>query len=266
MRRGSTPVGLLAAELRKLTTLPAVRAGVAVSVLGSAALTVLNAVTVRQAITAGRPDLLADTSPFETAFASMPIGTVGAVVVGVVAIGSEYTANGPDTGGGRQITATLAAAPHRARLLAVKAGAVVLAVVAAAAVSIPASTLVARVLVGAAGTETVPVGDQVARSLGGATYWTLTALIAFAITVLTRSGTVPLLVLIPNSSVVSVPLLLTTLTDLAYWLPDLAGRRLFTGVDTVGGGLGTVPGALVMAGWAAVLLVVAGVVFSRRDA
>ena len=91
-------------------------------------------------------------------------------------------------------------------------------------------------------------------------------LIAFAITVVTRSGIVPLIVLIVNSSLVSVSLLLTRLTPLAHWLPDLAGRRLFGGVSTVEGGLDAVPGGLVMSAWTLALLLVAGFVFARRDA
>ena len=93
-------------------------------------------------------------------------------------------------------------------------------------------------------------------------------LIAFAITVLARSGIIPLIILIANSSVVSVSLLLTNLTPAAHWLPDMAGRNLFgfPADSVVPGGLDPTPGAIVMAGWALALLIVAGIVFRRRDA
>ncbi len=129
----------LSAELRKAATLPAVWAGVAVTVLGSIALTMINASTTRNAVESGRPQLVADTSPFEAAFAMMPLGTVGAVVIGVVLIGSEYTSNSAEAGGGRQITATLAAMPRRVNVLAAKALTLVLAVLGTAAVALPAS-------------------------------------------------------------------------------------------------------------------------------
>ncbi|MFT4295038.1 MAG: hypothetical protein QM582_06455 [Micropruina sp.] len=256
----------VAAELSKCLTLPGCWAGAAVAGLGSVALTVLNAQVVHNALASGRPESIADASPFETAFAAMPLGTVGAVVLGVLAIGSEYAPNSPDAGGGRQIGVTLTALPHRVELLAAKAFAVVLLVVGIAAATLPVTVGIARLIIGEFAVETVTPRDAVVRCLGGTLYWTLTGLMALAITTLTRSSTVPLIVLIMNSSLVSVSLLLTNLTPLAHWLPDLAGRRLFAGIDTVEGGLDAVPGAWVMGGWTAALLVVAAVVLHRRNA
>lgn len=255
-------------ELSKTATLPGVWAGMAVAVIGSVALTILNAVTVRSAVTSGRPELVADTSPFETAFAMMPLGTVGAVVIGVIAMSSEYTAVRTDAGGGRQIATTLTALPGRLRLLTAKALSVFVLVATIAVVAVPLSVLVARVIIGDAATELVTVGDAARRWAGGALYWVLMGLLAFAITVLARSGIIPLIVLIANSSVVSFSLLLTNLTPIAHWLPDMAGRNLFgfPADSVVAGGLDPVPGALVMAGWTLALLLVAGVVFRRRDA
>ncbi|MFF2620752.1 ABC transporter permease [Oerskovia jenensis] len=257
---------VFAAELHKAVTLPAVWVGAAVAVLGTAALTLLNSVGVRDALVAGRPEDAGYGSAFDTAFASMPIGTVGAVVIGVVAMSSEFTANSPDAGGGRQIGTTLVAVPRRVGALLAKAAVVVLLVLVTSAVAIPASVALAETIVGEAASSTVVVDEAVGRVLGTALYWTLTALLALSVTVFTRSGVVPLLVLVVNSSLVSVSLLLTNLTPLAHWLPDMAGRRLFGDVDTVAGGLAAVPGALVMTGWAVALLVVATAVFSRRDA
>ena len=257
----------LAAELRKAATLPAAWAGVAVALLGSLGITLLNALTTRNAIAAGRADELLDsTSPFETGYAAAPLGTVGAVIIGVVLISSEYTANSPDAAGGRQLTTTLAVVPQRFAVLAAKAATVVLLVAATALVTLPACLALSRALVGEGALETVSAHEALMRWLGAALYWTLTGLQASAITVLTRSGIVPLVVLIMNSSLVSVSLLLTNLTPLAHWLPDMAGRRLFGGIGTVDGGLEALPGALVMVAWTVALLAVAGAVFSRRDA
>jgi hypothetical protein len=90
-----------------------------------------------------------------------------------------------------------------------------------------------------------------------------------AITVLARSGVIPLVVLIANSSLVSVSILLTHLTPLAYYLPDLAGMRLFVADDSLGlfaEALDPLTGALVMAAWALGLLALSAAVFHRRDA
>lgn len=255
----------LVAELRKAVTLPATWVAVAVTLFGSAGITVLNAVATRTALGSGNLESRAFTSAFETAYAAAPLGTVGAVVLGVVVVSSEYVTNSTDAGGGRQITTTLTAGPHRTGLLLAKALTVVLLVLATAALTIPTGVTVAGLIIG----DHAPVlaWDVVlTRSMGATLYWVLTALIALAVTVLTRSGLVPLVVLITNSSLVSVSLLLTQITPLAHWLPDMAGRRLFGGLSTVEGGLSAGPGALVMAAWALGLLTVAGLVFSRRDA
>jgi ABC-2 type transport system permease protein len=256
----------LRAELGKAVTLPATLVAVVVGLFGTAAVTALNSLTVHHALTTGRPDLVASTAPLDIAFAAMPLGTVAAVIIGVTTISSEYTANRADAGGGRQISTTLAAVPHRMRLLTAKVLTVVLLVVAMAVVAIPVTVGLAHAVIGPAGSDTVPLGEAFARGLGGTLYWTLTALLALAITVLTRSGLVPLIVLIVNSSLVSVSLLLLRLTPWANWLPDLAGRRLFGGLSTVEGGPSATPGAVVMAGWSLGLLVIAGAVFARRDA
>ena len=258
----------VAAELRKTVTLPATSAALAVAALGSIAITALNAVGVRNALADGHPELVAYTSPVEAVFSAVPLGTVGAVILGVIVMSSEYTANSSDAGGGRQITATLTATPRPLAVLGAKAVAVVLLVAATAAVTVPASLALADAVIGDAAPAPDRLGDTIARSLGVGLYWALTALIALAITVLTRSGIVPLIVLIANSSLVSVSLLLTNLTPLARYLPDLAGIRLFERDEFIAldDALDPVTGALVMAAWAAGLLAVAAVVFNRRDA
>lgn len=258
----------LGAELRKTATLPAALAAFAVAVLGLVSVATLNAFSVRNAVAAGRPELVAYTSPVEAVLAAVPLGTVGAVILGVVAISSEYTVNRSDAGGGRQVTATLTAVPWRAGVLALKALTVVLLVAVAAAVAIPAALAVAHAVIGDAAPATTDPDGPLTRSLGAGLYWALTALIALAITVLTRSGIIPLIVLIANSSLVSVSLLLSHVTPLARYLPDLAGSRLFASgsLAALDEPLDPLTGGLVMAGWAAGLLTIAAAVFARRDA
>lgn len=256
-------------ELMKAATLPAVWTGVLVAVCGCAAITALNAFTVRQAIATGTEHQVSDTSPFETAFAAIPVlGVVASIVIGVVIIGSEYTAGRTESGGARQIATTLSAVAHRPTLFVAKALVVIVAVGGTALIAIPASIGLAQAIIAEGGVETVSGEQAVSRSLGAALYWCLMALMAMAITTITRSGVLPLAVLIANSSVVSLSLLLTRLTPVAHWLPDSAGRELFgfPSEYAIEGGLDATQGASVMGAWTLALLIVAGMVFSRRDA
>lgn len=257
----------VAAELRKTATLPGSLVAVTVALFGSLAITVLNSLSVRAALRSGHPDHVGYTSPTEAAFSAIPIGTVAAVILGVLVISSEYTANSPDAGGSRQITATLAATPRRLALLAAKAAAAAFLILATAAITIPACLAVAQLVVGGPFAAYAP-GDTAARAAGAALYWTLTGLMALAITVLTRSGIVPLIVLIVNNSLVSASVLLSHVTSLAFYLPDLAGMRLFAD-DPLGqfeDALDPLTGGLVMAAWALGLLAFSSAVFARRDA
>ncbi|RKQ89812.1 hypothetical protein U746_1055 [Mycolicibacterium mucogenicum 261Sha1.1M5] len=256
-------------EARKILTLPGVWIAFAVATVGAAAITAFNAMTVRSAVASGDTSRLADTSAFEAGFAAAPIiGVVGAIVVGALAIGSEYTTDRAESGGGRQITTTLTASTTRPALYAAKVLVVCVVTIALAAVSIPGNYALARALVGDAGTETVSLESGISRAGGAALYWVLMALIAFAITALARSVMLPLAILIANGSGVSFSLLLRNVTPLADYLPDMAGKNLFGFPPefTVEGGLAPVPGAIVMAAWAFGLLLAGAIAFQRRDA
>lgn len=264
-----TPVRAVRAEFGKALSLPAVWIALAVTLGGTAAITILNVVFTRADAALPAAEQVYDASAFEAGFAAMPIiGVVGAIIVGVVVMSSEYAAAQTEAGGARQIATSLVAVPRRGVLFASKAIVVATIVLASALVTIPGSIGLATLMLQDLPTDAVPAVDAVWRSVGATVYWLCMGLIAFAITALVRSGIVPLIVLIANSSLVSFTLLLTNLTPLANWLPDMAGRNLFgfPPDSVVPGGLDAVPGGIVMAAWAAVLLVIAGIVFARRDA
>ncbi|MFF5625179.1 ABC transporter permease [Microbacterium sp. NPDC012755] len=259
-----TAVRALLAELRKLMTLPGVWIGCAVTIAGFAGIALLNAFMAKDALLSGDTDGYHLVSVFDSAYAAAPLGTVGAVIVGVLAIGSEYSANTSDAGGGRQITSTLLALPRRGLLIAAKAAAVLLVGIATGIAALAAGVGISVAVIG----DLLPftTDDSPLAALGALLYWALTGLIAFGITALVRSVIVPLIILIVNNTVVSVSVLLANLTPLAYWLPDMAGRKLFSGLDMMEGGLGAATGALVMAAWALAFAVAGAVVFARRDA
>ena len=238
------------AELTKLTSLPAVWIAVAIGLVLPAGVAVLNASNSR-----ARPSA-------DTGFRDLAIGVIAAIVIGVVAVSSEYLAEGEESGGSRQITTSLTAVPSRSRFLLAKAAAIA-ATVGLLALITSAITLTATDLSSAdvsIGTSDLP------RALGIAAYWIFSALLAAGITLITRSGIIPLSVLIVNISVVSVSFLLTKVTHFAYYFPDLAGTHLFLRASDDPVGLSPVVGGLVMGLWVAAVAGIGATVFVRRDA
>ncbi|MEU9691935.1 ABC transporter permease [Amycolatopsis japonica] len=232
-------------ELRKLTSLPSVWAAVAIGVLLPAALTFLNARAAARR--GGNVDL---------GFQELAFGVVGAIILGVVAVSSEYTTEGENAGGGRQITTSLTVVPSRRRLLITKLAAMITVVAALATVS---SAITLTIV------EALGVSDF-GRLPGVVLYWMLTALLASGLTLVTRNGILPLTVLILNTSVVTVTYLLTKLTPLAAFFPDLAGFRMFIERVELPVQLSPVTGGLVMTAWVAALLTAGFLVFRGRDA
>ncbi|WP_394361529.1 ABC transporter permease [Amycolatopsis sp. SB7-3] len=232
-------------ELRKLTSLPSVWAAVAIGVLLPAALTFLNARAAARR--GGNVDL---------GFQELAFGVVGAIILGVVAVSSEYTTEGENAGGGRQITTSLTVVPSRWRLLITKLAAMVTVVAALAAVSSAVTLTIV---------EALGVSDF-GRLPGVVLYWVLTALLASGLTLVTRNGILPLTVLILNTSVVTVTYLLTKLTPLAAFFPDLAGFRMFIERVELPVRLSPVTGGLVMTAWVTALLTAGFLVFRGRDA
>ncbi|WNV88365.1 ABC transporter permease [Umezawaea sp. Da 62-37] len=230
------------AELRKLLTLPSARAGFALGLVLPPGILMISAVPEEASRDAG--------------FVQLILGVIGAIVLGVVSTSSEYTAEGEDSPGGRQITTSLTGTASRARFLAAKAGALASAVAVLALVTATLTLALTR-----------PLPDNVVpRVVGVVVYWTLTALLAHAITLLTRNGVVPLTLLILNTSVVSVTFLLSKITPLAAYFPDMAGSHMFLHRIASPVDIAPITGGLVMAAWVFALLAVAAVVVHRRDA
>ena len=239
----------LRAELSKLATLPFVWLAIAASLAVPTGIAVITSLT-----TTPGPD---------TGFAELAIGVLGAIILGVAAIGSEYTSEGEESAGSRQITTTFTAIPFRTRLLCAKVAAVAITTAAVAIIAVALVFATVHLLLGPEAPALT--GDTVARAGGAVIYWVLMALLGFGLTVLTRNGIIPMAILIANSSAVTVTYLLAQSIPAANYLPDLAGMRMFTTVRT-SVEIDPVVGGLVMAAWVIVLLAAAGVVFSRRDA
>ena len=256
------------AEFRKLAGLPSTLVAIGITLVCSVGITALNASQIRAKLAAGNSGSINHTALANTVFNGPSMGVVGMIVLGVVIISGEYTVNTSDAGGGRQILTSLACVPRRGRLLAAKG--VVLAVVsgALAAVLLPTTMVLAQAILGRYAEPLRPmVGDLAGRVIAGSVaYWIGTALIAFAVTVLTRHGLVPLIVFIANGSVVSVGLLLAKFTPIGRFLPDVAGAQMFAVNYPLPGMLSPAWGGIVLGLWTVVLLGIAATVFVRRDA
>lgn len=249
-------VRLVRAELGKLFGLPTAWAGLILGTVLAPVIALLNAPYTRRAIADGT---LTGTS--DLGLNDLGIGLIGPMILGVVVLSSEYTSTGDDSPGARQLTATLTAMPGRGRLLAAKTTALVLVVAAQAVVTAGATLLLTQMLY--AGHVPAPAPARVAAAI---LYWVLTALLAYAITLITRTGIVPLTLLIINSTVVSVSYLLTKVTDLAAYLPDIVGAQMFIRDADFPVAIAPVTAGLVMTAWVVALLAAGAVLFHRRDA
>lgn len=248
-------VSLLDAELRKLLGLRTAWVGLLVGFLAAPALVFVSAGGTRRAIAEG---LYTDSS--DLGFQTLGIGVLGAMILGVVTVSSEYTPTGEDAPGARQLTATLAAMPRRARLLTAKGAALTLVVAVQGLVTTVATLALTRLVHGSLVPSPAP-----GRLAGAVLYWVLIGLLAYALTLIFRNGIVTLTVLVVNSSIVSVSYLLTKVTSAAVYLPDIVGAHLF--LNEVGDhDVAPVTAGLVMAAWVAALLALAGWLFGRRDA
>ncbi|MBL7259967.1 hypothetical protein [Paractinoplanes lichenicola] len=247
---------LVVAELRKLLGLPTAWAGLVFGLIAAPALVFVNAPALRRAAETGQLVNAADVG-----YQNLGIGLLGALILGVVAVSSEYTSTGDDSPGARQLTSTLLAMPARHRLLAAKGAALVLVV----AVQGALTALVTLWLTGLLMPDYAPPFSAV-RVGAAVLYWVLLALLAYSVTLIFRNGIITLTVFIVNSSVVSVSYLLTKLTPAAAYLPDIVGAHMFLRSQPADITIPPVTAGLTMTAWVTALLALAAYLFHRRPA
>ncbi|MFC6650844.1 ABC transporter permease [Paenibacillus rhizoplanae] len=253
------------AELSKLFSLPGIWLACLIGALAPAVIAALDAIAEKEAIIAGISTRLP-----EMGYSGLGLGVQGVIILGVLAVSSEYVTEGSEAGGGQQITTSLAAVPSRLHFLLAKAGAVTVISLLLSMVAILTTVAATQLILG----DYTPEFER-SRLIGAVCYWTFTALFALALTLLTKNGIIPLAVLLINSSLVSFSVLLYNVTKLALYLPDRAGFEMFmftgSGVHTPGTSSLFVQyhtpftGGLIMFAWVAVLLMLAVLMFHRRD-
>lgn len=239
------------AELSKLFSLPSIWLAFFIGIFGSAIIAILDSLGEKEDIIAGVSTRLS-----EIGYIGLAFGIPGVIIIGVIAVSSEYFTESSESGGGQQLTTSLTAVSSRIHFLFAKAGAVTV-------VSLLLSIIALFTTMGA---TYLTLGEyapaiEISRYIGVICNWIFTALLAFGITVLTKNGIIPLTILILNASVVTVSYLLSNITKLGFYLPDSAGRDMFMG----DGYFSPFVGGLIMFTWVAVLFIVAAIVFYRRD-
>lgn len=247
----------LAAELRKLATLTGVWIGAAIGLIIPVAITAY--VENIQAPQYGTPP-----SPDDGYQQLIIIGVLGAIIIGVLAVSSEYAVEDAESGGGRPLATALTVHPKRVSLLLAKFAAVGIVVTLLAAVA-TTLTLIAKALPLEEGLSSLGA-DDLARGTGVIVYWVLTGWIAQGITLLTRSGIIPLAVLIVNSTAVPFSYLLSQAIPAAGFLPDRAGYSMVIRTQPTTLHLDPVIGGLVMLAWTLAIAAAGAVAFHRRDA
>ncbi|WP_238651938.1 ABC transporter permease [Paenibacillus piscarius] len=243
----------LQAELSKLFSLPGIWLAFLIGILGPAAFAALDCIAEKEDILAGISTRLP-----EVGFIGLGFGVQGVILLGVLAVSSEYVTESSEAGHGQQITTSLTAVSSRLQVLLAKAAAVSVVSILLCSLAIAAIVPVTRLILG----EYAPAMEWT-RLAGATLYWMFTALIAFSFTVLTKNGMIPLTLLMINSSLVSFSVLLAKVTTLAYYLPDRAGIDMFMSMSDAYHT--PLAGGLVMLAWVAVLLAIAAIVFQRRD-
>lgn len=241
------------AELSKLISLPGIWLALLIGAFAPAVIAALDSTAQKEEIIAGVSTRLS-----EVGYIGLALGVQGAIILGVLAVSSEYLTESSESGRGQQITTSLTVISSRLYFLLAKAGAVTVLSILLSMVAIMTTASATHFILG----EYAPAFEW-SKLMGAVCYWTFTALLAFGITVLTKNGIIPLTVLIINSSVVSFSFLLSRVTKLAFYLPDRAGTDMFMFTSDrlhtpfIGG--------LIMFAWVAVLFIVAAVVFHKRD-
>lgn len=239
------------AELSKLFSLPGIWLAFLIGIFAPAIIAVLDSMAQKDDIIAG-----VSTRISEIGYIGMALGVQGVIILGVLAVSSEYLTESSESGGGNQITTSLTVVSSRLHFLLAKAGAVTVFSVLLSIFAILTTVSATNLILG----EYSPAFEA-SKLIGVVFYWTLTALLAFGITILTKNGIIPLTVLMINSSVVTFSYLLTKVTKLGFYLPDIAGSNMF-----MSDGFHTpFTGGLIMFVWVVVLFSVAAIVFHRRD-
>lgn len=208
-----------------------------------------------------RPEQRLAFDPTSTSLGGLALGQLGAAVLGVLVISSEYT-----TGG---IRSSLVAVPRRTRLVVAKALVLVAVMLVVGTATCFVSFLLGQALLSAKDLQTTLGAPGVLRAVvGGGLYVTASALFGFALGTLLRRT--PGAIVAAVAGLLVVPPLTQLLPGdvgnaVAKWFTSNAGQQV-TYVHQSGDVAAPWTGYLAFTAWWAVLLVAGVVLLRRRDA
>lgn len=227
----------IGAETAKLWSLPAAHLTVLGTVVASAVLAIAFGVA-------------GSTGVLDIGLAPVGYGQAGFVVLGVIAVTSEYS--------GGQIRTTLTAMPRRITQHLAKLVSLTLFAVTAAVVTVVTDVVVAGFVVGDEGVLP-PFAAALRAVSGAAAYLTLTALLSAAVATVVRR-TVPAVAGMLVHYFVIGPLLRDRAGFAAY-LPDSAGHSMW-----LHNGTSALTGSAVVIAWVVLAVAVSTTTFRHRDA
>jgi ABC-2 type transport system permease protein len=253
----------VAAEWHKVRTLPAVFFLPAATLLVSAGLGGLVALSFRLNYDNLPPDVRERFDPLFATFYSLTLGQLPLVVLGVLIVGSEYASG--------TIRASLVAVPRRGVYYSAKlltGGGVALGI---AVVTVPVTFFVAQPALGPHATS-LRAGGVLTAVVGSCLYLTLIGLLSIGVATMLRSSVFSLAILLPlfllgSQGLANVPKLKTV----TQYLPDAAGMVIMhltgpPGDPRFGRPYGPWTGLGILTLWTASALVGGYAVLRRRDA
>jgi hypothetical protein len=244
------------AEVTKLTTLRTPVGVVVGTAVGTIALSWLITALTSRAFAAGQPQDAGGLEPGTAFLVVLRYAQIGAVLLGGWVLAQERD--------NHAVRATMLAVPHRrtAYLAKVLVTAAVTAVTAVVTVLGSAAVRCAATDCGARGARLAPDVAGEVRVLGGVVvYWTLLAVLTFALGALVRNGLTSIGVVLGLALALSP--YLVTLSPLARFLPDQAGAQLSHQGPFLAGELGPVLGLVVLVAWTLGTAVAGDVSFRR---
>jgi ABC-2 type transport system permease protein len=203
------------AELTKLRTVRATPWTLVAFVVGSAGLAYLLGLSMRHSLPDAAPDRRADFDPLFVTFLPLTIGQMALVVLGALAVTSEYSSG--------TIRASLAAVPRRSRFYAAKVAAVSGVAATASVVTVAVTFAVAQVGLGPYGTS-IGSGDALRASVGACVHLTLMCAFATGVAAMLRHTGLVLGVLLPvlflgSQGLGNIP----AIRKVTQFLPDQVG-------------------------------------------
>jgi ABC-2 type transport system permease protein len=243
---------LISIELLKLRTTPAAWVAIALT----AALTVISVFTT--IALAGRPG----TEPLGSPANVSKVLAVAVVTASAMLILGIMISAGEDRH--RTSLTTFLAEPRRGRVLLAKLITAALAGAAGGAVTFGLALGVAVPVYAARGVHHLPV-DVGSLWLGTTLMTACFGLLGVALGALTRNTVAAIIGALIWVAVIELAILQPLAPSLAQWLPTGAGRALTSTGTGQPAHLGTVAAALVLAGWAALVALIASRITLRRE-